>query len=51
MKEILSKVESAMKILFDIDCTNYHLKLDNQKRINRAYTELEKAKELIKNYE
>lgn len=51
MKEILSKVESAMKILSIIDCTNYHLKLDNQKRVNKAYAELEKAKELIKNYE
>lgn len=51
MEEILNKIESAMKILFDIDCTNYHLKLNNQKRVNKAYAELEKAKELIKNYE
>lgn len=51
MEEILSKVESAMKILSVIDCTNYRLKTTNQKGVNKAYGELEKAKELIKNYE
>lgn len=51
MKDILSKVENAMKILFDIDCMDYRLKINNQKRVNKAYEELEKAKELIKNHE
>lgn len=51
MKEILNKIENAMKELWDIDCTNYHLKSNNQKKVNKAFKELEKARELIKNYE
>ena len=51
MKEIQESLKRALKTLETMDCTNYNMRLENQKKLNKVYNEVEKAKEMLKKYE
>ena len=51
MKEIEEILKKALKTLEAMDCTNYNFRLENQKKLNQVYTEIEKAREMLKKYE
>ena len=51
MKEIQERLKRAYDILLNLNCTNYNKRLDNQKKVNEAFKEIEKVRGLLKKYE